>query len=200
MENGKVSIDQVNNSVKKILRTKYELGLDTLVLPIPAKAVEMAFDHYAIGVKHKLIEDAITVAQNKRAYIPIVNVVKPKIATIAIGSSEPTPFQNRIDSYVQVDHYFVSHSLKEVDVPQLLKDLQQFDRIIVSVHNINNKVASNFGLTKEELGFIQNLNRSKEIILVIFGSPYSLKFLKTLITSLWPMKISRRSRTSLRKV
>jgi len=105
--NGKLSMDQLNASVRKILMAKYSLGLHPLVLPDPVTAEKMAFDPNAIGVKYKLIEGAITVVQNKSAFIPIVNVMKPKMATLSIGSTSPTRFQDRLDSYMQIDHYHV---------------------------------------------------------------------------------------------
>lgn len=177
---GKLDINQLNKSVRKILQAKYNLGLDKQVLPTVAHAQKMAFDPYAVGVKHKLIEQAITVVQNKRALIPMVNLVQPRIATLAIGNTNKTKFQERLDSYMQADHYHVSHSLNEVDVPSLLKDLKKYDRVIVSFHNMTNKVAGDFGLTKEELTLLQNINREQEIILVVFGNPYSLKFFENI--------------------
>ncbi len=177
---GTLSVDQLNISVRKIIHTKYELGLKHLVLPDPVVAEKMAFDPNAIAVKDKLIEGAITVVQNKSAFIPIVNVMKPRMATVAIGSISMTRFQERLDSYVQIDHYNVSHSLKETDVPSLLKELQPYDRVIISIHNLSNKVDGNFGLTKEELGLIQNINRLTDVILVVFGNPYSLKYFENI--------------------
>ncbi|HEX5112207.1 MAG TPA: glycoside hydrolase family 3 N-terminal domain-containing protein [Saprospiraceae bacterium] len=177
---GTLSIEQLNNSVWKILVAKYELGLHQMVLPDPVNAEKMAFDPNAVGIKYQLIEDAITVVQNKSAFIPIVNVMKPKMAAIAIGSTQPTRFQDRLDSYMQIDHYNVSHSLKETDITSLLKNLQAYDKVIISIHNLNNKVASNFGLTKDELALIQNINRLKDVILVVFGSPYSLKYFENI--------------------
>jgi beta-N-acetylhexosaminidase len=177
---GNLSLEELDIRVRKILMAKYELGLNNPVLPDPANAEKMAFDPNAIGVKAKLIEGAITVVQNKSAFIPIVNVVKPKMASVAIGSIQPTRFQDRLDSYMQIDHFNVSHSLKETDVPSLLKELQPYDRVIISLHNMSNKVADNFGLTKDELALIQNINRLKDVILVVFGNPYSLKYFENI--------------------
>ncbi|HJW27886.1 MAG TPA: glycoside hydrolase family 3 N-terminal domain-containing protein, partial [Saprospiraceae bacterium] len=175
-EEGRLSQFDLNQSVKKILMAKFNLGLHIPMMPSTIEAGKMAFDPYAIGIKHKLIEEAITVVQNKSAFIPIVNVVSPKIATVAIGTQEPTTFEQRLDDYVKTDHYHASHGLKEVDVPSLLKELQPYDKIIISIHNLSNKAAGNYGLTKEELGLIQNINRMKDVILVVFGNPYTLKY------------------------
>ena len=85
---GKLDIHILNENVKRILAAKYKLGLHKLVLPTPANAGKMAFDPYAVGIKHRLIEEAITVVQNKRALIPLINLVEPRTATLAIGSME----------------------------------------------------------------------------------------------------------------
>lgn len=177
---GKMDVKSLNDTVKRILRAKYNLGLDSLVLPVPEQADKIAFDPYAVGIKHKLIEEAITVAQNKRAMIPMVNLTRYKTATLAIGNTNKTKFQERLDSYLEVDHYNVSHSLKGLDQKSLLKDLRKYDRVIISLHQMTNKVATDFGLTRDELALIQNINRQQEVILVIFGSPYSLKFFENI--------------------
>ena len=179
-QNGKLSTGQLDSTVRKILYAKFQLGLDSLVLPDPIIADEKAFDPYAIGVKHKLIEDAITVVHNQKAFIPLVNIVKPKIATLSIGSTSPTTFQNRLDSYFEGKQYHVSHSLSGVDIQSLLKNLQSYDKVIISFHNMSNKPGGAFGLTKEALTFVQNINRMTDIIVVIFGSPYSLKYFENI--------------------
>ncbi len=177
---GKLDVKVLNDNVKRILRAKYNLGLDSLVLPVPEQADKIAFDPFAVGIKHTLIEEAITVAQNKKAMIPMVNLTRYKTATLAIGSPTRTKFQDRLDSYMEADHFNVSHTLKGVDVASLLKDLRKYDRVIISIHQMTNKVASNFGLTRDELALIQNVNRQQDVILVVFGNPYSLKYFENI--------------------
>ncbi len=179
-KSGKLNINLLNEKVRKILEAKYNLGLNNLVLPTVEGASAMAFDPYAVGIKDMVIEEAITVVQNKRALIPMVNLQDPKIATLAIGSTQPTTFQNRLDSYVKAKQFFVPSNLTDIDIPSLLKDLKGYSRVIVSIHALTNKPADNFGLTKDILQLVQNLNRQQEIIVVIFGSPYSLKYFENI--------------------
>ena len=179
-KSGKLDINLLNYKVRRILEAKYSLGLDSLVLPTVEGAAAMAFNPYAVGIKHRLIEEAITVVQNKRALIPMVNIREPKIATLAIGSSQPTVFQNRLDSYVSAKHFQVPSSMAEVDIPSLLKEVKNYSRLIVSIHQLNNKPATQYGLTKEILQLVQNLNRQQDIIVIIFGSPYSLKYFENI--------------------
>ncbi len=177
---GKLDINALNEKVRKILFAKYNLGLDSLTLPTAELASHMAFDPYAIGIKERLIEEAITVVQNKRALIPFVNLREPKTATLAIGSTQPTAFQNRLDSYVNAKQFFVPASLKDVDIPSLLKDLKKYERVIVCIHHMSSKAADNYGLTKDILQLVQNLNRQQDIIVIVFGNPYSLKYFENI--------------------
>src|SRR4030095_14741086 len=132
-KSGKLDLKMLDEKVMRILEAKYQLGLDSLIVPTTQEAAKMAFDPYAVGIKHTLIEEAITVVQNKRALIPMVNLRDPKIATLAIGSDQPTPFQNRLDSYVKAKHFLVPHSLAEVDMPSLLKEVKKYSRLIVTI-------------------------------------------------------------------
>ena len=178
---GKLDTKILDEKVKKILTVKYELGLDSLTLPTPENAAKMAFDPYAIGVKHKLIEGSITVAQNKRALIPLVNLDDVRYATVSIGSTKVTPFQSRLASYIEATNYSFPKSLDGVDQTQIINELKKYQRVIIGVHNVSNKPAEMYGLTKEILGFIQNINRQQEdIIVVVFGSPYSLKYFENI--------------------
>jgi hypothetical protein len=75
---------------------------------------------------------------------------------------------------------YVPLTLKDVDIPSLLKDLKKYSRVIVCLHHLSNKAANNYGLTKDILQLVQNLNRQQEIILVVFGNPYSLKYFENI--------------------
>ncbi len=177
---GKLDIEKLNEKVKKILDVKYNLGLDSLVLPNAEYAAKMAFDPYAVGVKYKLIEQAITVVQNKRALIPLVNLKDPRTATLSIGSTTTTPFQNRLNSFTKAKHFNVPKSLAGTDITALLKELSKYPRIIVTIHNLNNKASEAYGLTKDILGLVQNINRQQDVIVVVFGNPYSLKYFENI--------------------
>ncbi len=178
---GKLDSKILDEKVKKILTVKYQLGLDNLVLPTPEYAAKMAFDPYAIGVKHKLIEGSITVAQNKRALIPLVNLDDVRYATVSIGSTKVTPFQTRLASYIQATNYSFPKSLEGVNQTDIINELKKYQRVIIAVHHVSNKPAEMYGLTKEILGFIQNINRQQQdLIVVVFGSPYSLKYFENI--------------------
>jgi CubicO group peptidase (beta-lactamase class C family) len=179
-QKGDLSPDELDVRVRRILMAKYALGLEKRPLPDPAEAAKAAFDPNAVALKHKLIEQALTVAQNKMALIPLINLSDYSYATLALGSPTLTTFQKRIESYVDAVHFNAGHNLTADESETLLHGLKPYKRVIVSLHFMTNKVAQQFGLTREELLLIQNLQRDHDVILVIFGSPYSLKLFENI--------------------
>ena len=177
---GKLDAGLLDEKVRKILEMKYSAGLDSLIMPSPELAAKAAFDPYAVGIKHKLIEEAITVVQNMKALIPIVNLKEPRTATLAIGSTKPTAFQKRIDSYLKAKHYQLPKTFSAEEASSVIAELRKFPRVIVAIQQMNNKPEDEYGLNKDILALIQNINRQQELILVIFGNPYSLKYFENI--------------------
>src|SRR5690606_10434021 len=91
-----------------------------------------------------------------------------------------TTFQKRLSSYLDADHFNSPHRFADRDAEAMKEKLKSYDRIIVSIHRMTNKAADRFGLTQETLNLIQELNKEKDIILVVFGSPYSLAWFENI--------------------
>jgi len=180
LQKGDISETDLDIHVRRILHAKYALGLERNMLPDPAEAERMAFDPQAVAVKHKLIEQALTVAQNKMALIPLLNLSDYSYATVALGASHKTIFQQRIDSYLDAVHFQAPASLTRADSETLRHSLKSYRRVIVTLQGMTNKAANQYGLTREEMLLVQNLQREHELILVIFGSPYSLQWFENI--------------------
>lgn len=176
LKEGLISEDQFNTSVKRILRAKYRLGL-TKYTPIDSKDINKQLNSKeALALKQKLIENAITLVRNKDNFIPIKKPNQLSIASLSIGTKHKTAFQKRLDSYATVSHYQVKKDISVSKQKELLSTLSKKDLVIVSLHDMNKYSKKNFGLTQSELDFIHELNTKTKVILVVFGSPYSLKY------------------------
>ena len=57
---------------------------------------------------------------------------------------------------------------------------RQFASGGITSNNKEIEAANNYGLTKDILQLVQNINRQQEIILVVFGNPYSLKYFENI--------------------
>lgn len=172
---GKISEKRLNESVHRILRAKYKLGLSTTPVQSSEGLSKYLLRNQAVAVKEKLTEAAVTLISDKDDIIPIKSINDIKLATLSLNKSIITPFQNRVDDYIHAKHYHVmSHELKNQYV-QLLQTLSQFDRVVVSIHTSGKQSAYHTELSQEMIGFLKELNRKSNIVVVLFGSPYLLK-------------------------
>lgn len=173
---GKLTQEQLDESVKRVLRAKYRLGL-TSFEPLEKENIrEELNSKEAKALKQKLIENALTLVRNKDNFIPFKKLDQLNLASVSLGTTKKTGFQIRLDNYKQMDHY---QGRKEISTDRqnfLLKQLEEKDAVIVSLHNMNGSASKNFGITKSERDFIAKLNEKTKVILVVFGTPYSLKF------------------------
>jgi hypothetical protein len=58
----------------------------------------------------------------------------------------------------------------------LLDTLSKYERVIVDLHGMNRFASANYGINKNSVEFIKNLSEKTQVVLIVFGSPYSLKF------------------------
>ncbi|HMR90311.1 MAG TPA: glycoside hydrolase family 3 N-terminal domain-containing protein, partial [Saprospiraceae bacterium] len=172
---GKISDKRLDESVLRILRAKYKLGLNTTPIHSSDELSKYLMRNQAVAVKEKLTEAAITLVSDNDEIIPIKNTNDLRLATLSFNKSIITPFQSRVSDYAQSKHYqLMSHQLKDQYV-QLLQTLSQFDRVVVAIHTSGKQSAYNKEVSQEMIGFLRELNKKSNIIVVLFGSPYLLK-------------------------
>lgn len=176
MDEGKIAKEQVEASVKRILQAKYRLGL-TEVQEIPEENLEEDLNNNrALAIKQSLYENAITLARNKDELLPLRNLDSLKIASLALGIQTQTPFQDRLADYMNIPLLQTDKNVTDAEVRTFMRDLEETDVVIVSLHNLSSYSRKDFGITTSERNFIKQLAARKKVVLVNFGSPYALKY------------------------
>ena len=171
---GRIAQEDVNKRVKRILRAKYRLGL-TSFTPIATDSIDQHLNSpEAIALKWKLYENALTLARNKGNLLPIENTATLDAASLSIGASGKTPFQERLDSYKKMPAYQSPKEISSSERNRLLQALEKKEVVIVSLHGMSSFVKDGYGLSKSALDFIEALNQRTRVVLVVFGTPYSL--------------------------
>jgi CubicO group peptidase (beta-lactamase class C family) len=173
VQTGEVSESRLEESVKRIIRAKLNLDLFKLN---PANEHPDAFPEDALALKSELIENAITAVANEGNMIPIRKVRKKSIACLNIGSDKTTAFQKRLGSYADVKNISVTQAQLSERKKGLLDLLSGNDIVIVGLTGMDKLMRRDFGLSAGTRAFLDQLNANSKVILVIFGSPYSLKF------------------------
>lgn len=179
---GLIAPSQIEVSVKKILAAKYKYrAFDRKFLNA---SVVSAFVNRpeALAIKSKLIEAGITLVNDEFDQLPLRIKADNTWMGISIGSSPKNVFLSRLESYADFCSYNITKDIPAVDRDQILNQACDYDYVVVGLHDMTRLGSQNFGITNESLSFIEELNKTTNVILYIFGSPYALKNFEKLPT------------------
>ena len=171
---GTIDTAQIDASVKRVLSAKYKVGLHTFK-PLSLEGVYKDLHKpSALTNRTQLIKEAITLVKNEKNFLPIKRIDTLSLASLSIGAENITPFQKRLISYGKIETFQVGKEISTEQQNTLLAKLSTKECVIVGLHDMNAFSAKNFGFTPSELSFLKRLNEKTKLILVVFGSPYSL--------------------------
>lgn len=167
---GKITEERLAESVKKILMAKYKVGLDHYS---PVKLDSLVADLHTTEddlVYEKAIEHAITVAKNNFSLVPIKNLENKKIAYVKLGDADHMPFLNTLKKYATVTE------VKAQDIESLLKQLGNYNMVIVGFHKSDETPWKPYKFSEKELTWLQRMaeDRRSNLILTVFAKPYAL--------------------------
>lgn len=172
--------EELERRCKKIIAAKFWVGLDQQI-EIDTKNLHSRLNKAKYhALRNKLIENAITLLGNKNELIPIDYSESVKIANVVIGEELTTTFQETCDLYANSDHYNLSGNAMFMDFQNLLGKLANYDLVIVSKINGDQRPWKKFGITNHEVDFIEQLIAQNKTIVNVFSNPYSLKYFRNL--------------------
>lgn len=175
LEDGRLNWASLEASVKRVLRAKYQMGLQQFT---PIREDNIAEDlnaPQAIALKQKLIEHALTMVRNKRNFLPFQNLSQLNLASLSMGASSTTPFQRRLTSFTKVTTLQSRKDISTKEQDQLIEKLKERDAVIVSLHDMSSFASRKFGIAAAQHNFIERLSKETQVVLVVFGTPYSLQ-------------------------
>lgn len=171
LKDGRLKQNELDASVKKVLRAKYRLGL-TKFTPIPVKGLQQDL-HTAEAelLRKNLIQNSLTLVRNTGKLLPVKN--DPNIIAVTIGAKDNPPFSANLGNIPSIH---VPAEPTDEAQQSLLATLKSSSLVIISLHGMTNSASKNFGISANAREFIAAIARQNKVALVVFGNPYSLKF------------------------
>lgn len=161
VQEGKITENQINARVTKILKAKEWIAaqkVETTPLHSPAAA----------NLKRELYQEAITLVSNRTKLIPLNN--DSNFAVLQVNSVEESPFFKTLkESFPKSELYIYSRD----DITEL----EDYQTLVIPVLGMTKFRNKNYGLQDDMIQLIKSLSSSHKVILVVFGSPYSLTIL-----------------------
>lgn len=164
--NGAIPMSRLEESVKKILMAKYFSGAYNFSPLSYSSDTEQALnDTESKAITQEIFEQAATLLINKKNTLPFRNLDKKKFAWLPLGEDDNIDFQEYLNLYTEI---------KKINENE--KNLNQYSDIIISVHLPNNSPYASYKISRKYQKIIKNISQKHHVHLVVFGSPYSLKY------------------------
>jgi beta-glucosidase-like glycosyl hydrolase/CubicO group peptidase (beta-lactamase class C family) len=176
VEKRKISEKEITSRVKKVLQLKKWIGLDNFS-PLSTKELLPQLNSESSKlVRRKLVENAITLLQNRGDIVPVKGLSKLKLASLSIGVDEVSPFQKMLSNYAPVDHFHISAKPTKEEMIKILNDLKGYNLTLVGVHGSSRSPRKKFGLTKDMMDVLNNIKSIHPTVVSVFANPYSIGF------------------------
>ena len=174
IETGVLSVDRIEESVRKILLAKYKVGLH-LYKPIDTLNLINDLNRLEDDVLHReLVKNSMTIIKNDKNILPVRNLKKyEKIAYVAMGDDDGDLFLETLRKYSKIQK--VSNN----NLNELIDTLEDFDLVIIGFHKSNAHPWKSFDFSNKELVWLHEISRKNKTILSVFASPYSLLNIKS---------------------
>ena len=165
--------NRVEESCKKVLRHKYQIGLNDYE---PQKTERLNNDlnqnKYFI-LKQRLYNEAVTMLENKKEILPLKKNSNKKIAVVTFGKDNSISAKLNENGIFNTP-FLISKDASEEEVKRTAKQLKSYDYVILNIRNTSSYPSKNYGITSAMINFVKELPNSTKLIFNLFGSPYAL--------------------------
>ena len=170
-----ITMPEIEQRVRKILIAKFSVGLNKYQ-PININGIyEDLNSNEAKLISMKLYENAMTLLANKDNLIPFKNLENRSIAAISIGADINNEFLNMCKNYADVTTFALKKDASLNDFDFLGKNLDQYNTVIVGIHDMSRNESKNFSISKQTKDFLGHLSQHSNVVVVVFGNAYSLR-------------------------
>jgi len=172
----KLSWDDIDLHVKKVLLAKYQYGLANNK-PVDTYHLTADLNEKIPAVKRMVAENALTLLRNDEPYIfPLPVNTKKRVAYIGFGLTQDNAFAQRMRTDYKAHTYYFDYTLDSLQAASLLSFVKnRYDVVVIGLHNYARYPANNFGISAATQTLIQQLQQQFSTITFAFGNPYAIK-------------------------
>ena len=163
LEKGEISENRLAESVKKILKTKYLLGLQNLKSINSENINEDLNNASHAELSEKLYSNAITLLKDEKNLLPL-----SCSETYYYLPLEEAPFQTFVEN---LNLGTTAKVISKTEIAQIPEN----STVIVGFHKDNSTAYKPYKISQESKDILAELSKKQNVILDVFGSPYALK-------------------------
>ncbi|MHA4893909.1 glycoside hydrolase family 3 protein [Pedobacter sp. PWIIR3] len=177
----RLTMERIDESVKKILTAKYWSGLNKRDTIVTQNVVQDVTRPESLKLLQHLAEASMTVLRGK-AVIQKLGKEK-RTAIISIGTSGVTTFQRSLGAdYQNSVFYSLDKNANANEIAKVLAGIPDFEQVIISIHDTRIRPGNGMVLSPDLKMMISDMAK-KEASFVLFANPYNLASLPGLENS-----------------
>ena len=162
-EKGEISENRLAESVKKILKTKFLLGLQDLK-PINPENINVDLNNASHAeISEKLYANAITLLKDEKNLLPL-----SCSKTYYYLPLEEAPFQTFVEN---LNFRTTINLISKEEISQIPEN----STVIIGFHKDNSTAYKPYKISQNSKDILTELSKKQNVILDVFGSPYALK-------------------------
>jgi beta-glucosidase-like glycosyl hydrolase/CubicO group peptidase (beta-lactamase class C family) len=169
----RLSWDELNPRVRKVLEAKYKLGLNRAT-PVAVENLLSDLNSKTDLIKKEVAEKTITVLKDGLTPLSF----SQRIAYIGIGNGRLNAFGQRLQDDLKVETFLFAYNDNETSAATIMKKIQEgrFDKIVISISDYALRPANNYNITPAAIKFLKDLQALKpDVYTYVFGNVLALQ-------------------------
>ena len=162
IQKGEISEKRLEESVKKILKTKYLLGLQNL-WPLSSEGINNVLNNDSHAkISEKLYANALTLLKDEKQLFPLR---EKEVYYLPLEEASHEVFLQELSKEIKV---------KKISFKEILS-IPENAVVIIGLHKDNSTAYKPYRVSWESKRLINQVKSRNKVILNVFGSPYALQ-------------------------
>ena len=162
-------------SVKKILAAKFESGL-TAWKDIDTNHITYDLNKYVDTFRVLTAKAAVTLVKDDNLVMRKINE-NMRIGYVGVNANTSTPLYEKLnDQFDNVRAEWLPKNSPADTVQKILDGMAKYDATIIAVHNLNFTPGNNYGLSDEQINFLQLAGCRNNVMVVLLGNAYAMQY------------------------
>ncbi|EDM36470.1 b-glycosidase, glycoside hydrolase family 3 protein [Pedobacter sp. BAL39] len=170
---GRISMDQIDASVRKVLTAKYWAGLsvkDTINEHNVFAGVNRP-ESYALV--QELANASMTMLKGGQSHVRSFSPLR-RTVIISVGTPEVTTFQRDLGShYPNSVFYSIDKNANANTIAKVVREIDAFDQVVIGIHDTRSRPSNGMVLSADLKAFLKNM-ATKNAMFALFANPYNL--------------------------
>ena len=175
IDKNKLSWDDTNEKVLKVLAAKYRLGLNK-VEPVDTANLVQDLNAKTNDILRMVARNTLTVLRNSEDLFPLKSYKNKKVAYVGIGTSTLNDFGKRLQADLKVDTFLFAYNAAPEVADSIVQQISRgaYNSVIVGIHNYSLRPANNFNISPAAIKLWNDL-QTDTVATFLFGNVYAAK-------------------------